>query len=49
MEMPWLPTRRQLISLKNGAMIIDTPGMRELGNLSEPKEKTVANPLIPIG
>ena len=25
-------TRRQLIRLKNGAMIIDTPGMRELGN-----------------
>ena len=25
-------TNRQLISLKNGAMIIDTPGMRELGN-----------------
>lgn len=24
-------TRRQLIMLKNGAMIIDTPGMRELG------------------
>jgi len=27
-------TRRQLISLENGAMIIDTPGMRELGNIS---------------
>ena len=27
-------TRRQLICLKNGAMIIDTPGMRELGNIS---------------
>ena len=27
-------TRRQLIILKNGAMIIDTPGMRELGNIS---------------
>ena len=26
--------RRQLISLENGAMIIDTPGMRELGNIS---------------
>ncbi|MFC2012959.1 ribosome small subunit-dependent GTPase A [Chloroflexota bacterium] len=26
--------RRQLISLQNGAMIIDTPGMRELGNIS---------------
>ena len=25
-------TRRQLIVLENGAMIIDTPGMRELGN-----------------
>ncbi len=25
-------TRRQLIHLPNGAMIIDTPGMRELGN-----------------
>ncbi len=25
-------TRRQLTLLKNGAMIIDTPGMRELGN-----------------
>lgn len=24
-------THRQLIMLKNGAMIIDTPGMRELG------------------
>jgi ribosome biogenesis GTPase len=27
-----MTTRRQLINLKNGAMIIDTPGMRELGN-----------------
>ena len=27
-------TRRQLISLKNDAMIIDTPGMRELGNIA---------------
>ena len=26
-----ITTRRQLINLKNGAMIIDTPGMRELG------------------
>ncbi len=26
-------TSRQLISLENGAMIIDTPGMRELGNI----------------
>jgi len=26
--------RRQLISLKNGAMVIDTPGMRELGNIA---------------
>lgn len=26
-------TRRQLISLKNHAMLIDTPGMRELGNI----------------
>ncbi|MFC1755521.1 ribosome small subunit-dependent GTPase A [Thermoproteota archaeon] len=26
-------SRRQLISLKNGAFIIDTPGMRELGNI----------------
>jgi ribosome biogenesis GTPase len=25
-------TRRQLLKLKNGALIIDTPGMRELGN-----------------
>ena len=25
-------TRRQLIKLRNGALIIDTPGMRELGN-----------------
>ena len=27
-------TRRQLLDLKNGAMIIDTPGMRELGNFA---------------
>ncbi len=27
-----ITTRRQLIMLQNGAMIIDTPGMRELGN-----------------
>lgn len=27
-------TARQLVLLKNGAMIIDTPGMRELGNIS---------------
>ena len=27
-----ITTRRQLIMLKNEAMIIDTPGMRELGN-----------------
>jgi len=27
-------TRRQLITLKNGAMVIDTPGMRELGNFA---------------
>lgn len=27
-------TSRELITLENGAMIIDTPGMRELGNLS---------------
>ncbi|MDM8518049.1 ribosome small subunit-dependent GTPase A [Desulfobacterales bacterium HSG16] len=27
-------TRRQLISLRNDAMIIDTPGMRELGNIA---------------
>ena len=26
-------TRRQLISLKNGALLIDTPGMRELGGI----------------
>ncbi|OQY60465.1 MAG: ribosome small subunit-dependent GTPase A [Desulfobacteraceae bacterium 4572_88] len=26
-------TRRQLINLENNAMIIDTPGMRELGNI----------------
>ncbi len=28
-----ITTKRQLISLKNSAMIIDTPGMRELGNI----------------
>jgi ribosome biogenesis GTPase len=27
-------TSRQLVRLKNGAMIIDTPGMRELGSMS---------------
>jgi ribosome biogenesis GTPase len=27
-------TSRELIQLENGAMLIDTPGMRELGNLS---------------
>ncbi len=27
-------TSRQLIHLKNGAMVIDTPGMRELGNIA---------------
>jgi len=27
-------TRRELIQLHNGAMIVDTPGMRELGNIS---------------
>ncbi len=27
-------TNRQLVRLKNGAMIVDTPGMRELGSLS---------------
>jgi len=27
-------TRRQLIELENGALIIDTPGMRELGSMS---------------
>lgn len=27
-------TRRQLIRLKNGAMLIDTPGMREIGSLA---------------
>lgn len=27
-------TSRQLVMLKNGAMIIDTPGMRELGSIS---------------
>ena len=26
-------TNRQLVVLENGAMIIDTPGMRELGNI----------------
>ena len=29
-----ITTRRQLIRLKTGAMIIDTPGMRELGNFA---------------
>ena len=29
-----ITTSRQLIKLKNGAMIIDTPGMRELGNFA---------------
>ena len=29
-----ITTRRQLINLKNGAMIIDTPGMREIGNFA---------------
>ncbi len=29
-----ITTLRQLINLKNGAMIIDTPGMRELGNFA---------------
>ena len=29
-----ITTWRQLIKLKNGAMIIDTPGMRELGNFA---------------
>jgi ribosome biogenesis GTPase len=29
-----ITTRRQLIKLKNGAMIIDTPGIRELGNFA---------------
>jgi ribosome biogenesis GTPase len=29
-----ITTRRQLINLPNGAMIIDTPGMRELGNFA---------------
>ena len=28
-------TRRQLVFLETGAMIIDTPGMRELGNVAE--------------
>jgi ribosome biogenesis GTPase len=28
-------TSRQLVRLQNGAMIIDTPGMRELGSVSE--------------
>lgn len=27
-------SRRQLFALKNGALIIDTPGMRELGNIA---------------
>ncbi|MCP4294299.1 MAG: GTPase RsgA, partial [Proteobacteria bacterium] len=27
-------THRQLISLKSGALIIDTPGMREVGNIA---------------
>ncbi len=27
-------TRRELIRLKNGALLIDTPGMRELGNIA---------------
>lgn len=27
-------TRRQLCLLKNGALVVDTPGMRELGNMS---------------
>ncbi|TVT55232.1 MAG: GTPase RsgA, partial [Sedimenticola thiotaurini] len=27
-------TSRELIQLENGAMLIDTPGMRELGNMS---------------
>ena len=29
-----ITTLRQLINLKNGAMVIDTPGMRELGNFA---------------
>jgi ribosome biogenesis GTPase len=29
-----ITTRRELINLQNGAMIIDTPGMRELGNFA---------------
>jgi ribosome biogenesis GTPase len=29
-----ITTRRQLINLKTGAIIIDTPGMRELGNFA---------------
>jgi ribosome biogenesis GTPase len=29
-----ITTRRQLIKLKNGAMVIDTPGIRELGNFA---------------
>jgi ribosome biogenesis GTPase len=29
-----ITTRRQLINLQNGALIIDTPGMRELGNFA---------------
>ena len=31
---PHTTTSRQLVQLENGAMIIDTPGMRELGNMS---------------
>ena len=27
-------TRRELVKLENGALLIDTPGMRELGNMS---------------
>jgi ribosome biogenesis GTPase len=27
-------TRRELVKLDNGALLIDTPGMRELGNMS---------------
>ena len=29
-----ITTSRQLINLRNGAMVIDTPGMRELGNFA---------------
>ncbi len=38
-------TRRQLTSLENGAMIIDTPGMRELGSIgaSEGIEETFSD------